>query len=89
MPRWFTASILLLALAVTGVMGPAIFTGKATETGLQWKAPPTTELYSRAQRSGKLFGRTELFFASAKPDGSAVTEIDRGGPCIEPGSVER
>ena len=70
MPRGFTPSILLLALAVASVPGPVIHTGKAAETGLHRKAPPTTDLCSRAQLSGELFGRSELFFGSAKPDGS-------------------
>jgi hypothetical protein len=74
MSRWFTPRILLLVLAFTSVLAPTVFTGRAASTALFAKAPLERDICARVRLFGELFIRTELFFGSAKPDGSAVTE---------------
>jgi hypothetical protein len=65
MPRWSMPGIALLVLALTTVMAPIVNTAKVPLEG---------DIYVRARLFGELFARTELFFGSAKPDGSTVTE---------------
>lgn len=76
MNKNLTHKFLTLTLLVTSLLAPTAYAKTRTARATPTQAAAQQSAANHKQAATQAFLRTELFFGSAKPDGTAVTEAE-------------